>query len=77
MLAAGCRPAAWLAVEVQIQAEGVPGRIEQHPDIVLRLEVRQPRPEREGIGDRRLQVIDGDVQVHHLPLPACPPRQAR
>jgi hypothetical protein len=55
---------------VAAQAERVPGGIEQHPDVVLRLRLGDPRTERHGVGDGRVEVVDLDVEVHHRPLPA-------
>ncbi|GAA3035728.1 hypothetical protein GCM10020229_53890 [Kitasatospora albolonga] len=65
----GVRPARWSAV-VAAEAEGVAGRVEQHPDVGLWLVVRQGGAEGEGLGHRVLQVPHLEVEVHHRALRA-------
>src|SRR4029079_12038032 len=46
-----------------VEAERMPGRVEQHAHVVLRLELRQRRAELEGVVRRGGQVVDLDVEV--------------
>jgi hypothetical protein len=40
-------------------------RIEQHPDVVLRLMLGESRTHLERVGNRGLQVADLDIEMHH------------
>ena len=56
-----------LVVLVEVQAEGVTGRVEHHPHVVLGLELGELGADRHRMGDRLLEVVDLDVEVHrHL-----------
>ena len=53
---------------VAAETEGMAGRVEEHPDIVLRL-VRSDRgSECDCLGDRQVKVADLEVEVHHRAL---------
>src|SRR6185436_18571692 len=45
------------------QAEGMSGRVEEHPDALLRLHRRERRPGLDGVLGGLVEVIDEDVQV--------------
>ena len=54
----------------------MPGRIQVHPHIVLRLKLRQRRPGLHRLGPGHIQIVNLDVQVHgYLRIPR--PRQLR
>jgi hypothetical protein len=53
---------------VAAQAERVPGRIQEDPDIVPRLEAGDPSAKGHGVGDGSVEVLDLDVEVHHRAL---------
>ena len=57
-----------LAAIVSAEAEGVAGRVEEHPDIVLRLFRSDRGSEGHCLGDRGVQVSDLEVEVHHRAL---------
>lgn len=44
------------------------GRVEEHPDIVLRLVISERHSEFNCPGDRRVEVSDLHVKVHHRAL---------
>ena len=44
------------------------GGVDHHPDPGLRLVLGQPCPGRDGVGDRRVEVVDLDLEVDHLVL---------
>jgi hypothetical protein len=46
----------------------VTGRVEEHPDIVLRLANSDRGSECDCVGDRRVEVSDLKVEVHHRAL---------
>lgn len=50
------------------ETQRVSRRIEQHPDIVLRLESGARRPRRDRIRLGLIKVIDPDVEMQHLLL---------
>src|SRR4051794_25425278 len=50
------------------QAERMAGRVEQHPDVVLRLRLGQRGAQGDRVLDRRVEVADLEVEVHHRPL---------
>src|SRR5690606_32222448 len=45
------------------EAEGVSGRIEAHPDVLLRLDGRELRAARERPADGALEIVDEDIEV--------------
>lgn len=59
------------------QAEGVPGGIEAHPHVVLRLVLGDDGPRCHGAGAGRVEVVDLDVEVRHHQLLARPSRPRR
>src|SRR4051794_29155602 len=59
------------------EAEGVPRRIEHDPYVGLRLVFRSPRSELDGVGNTCVQIVDGDVEVHHHLLLTCRRRPHR
>src|SRR5690606_17579633 len=52
------------------EAEGVSGRIEAHPDVLLRLDGRELRAARERPADGALEIVDEDIEVLGDVLPA-------
>jgi hypothetical protein len=52
-------------VGVEVQAERVADGIEQHPDVVLRLEAGHRGAELDRVGHGRGQVVHRDIEVHH------------
>src|SRR4029077_15429352 len=51
------------------QAERMPGGIEHHPNTLPRLMVRDGLAPFERPGDSVVEIVDGDVEVHHHLLP--------
>lgn len=47
------------------EAERVPGRVEVDPHVLLRLELGQHSPRRDGVRTTDLEIVHLDVQVHH------------
>ena len=52
----------------------MPRRVEQHPDMLLRLMPGHGGAEGNRLGDRGLEVTDLEVEMHHR---ALPPRRGR
>jgi len=48
----------------------VAGRVEQDPDVLLRLELGQSRTGVDRVRDGRVQVDDSEIEVHRHLLPA-------
>src|SRR5262245_43365935 len=53
---------------VAAETERVAGRVEQNPDVVLRLVRGDRRAESYRVLDRRLEVTDLEVEMHHRTL---------
>src|ERR1700736_3157972 len=53
---------------VAAEAEGMAGRVEDHPDIVLRLVRSDRSSECDSLGDRRVEVSDLEIEMHHRAL---------
>ncbi len=46
----------------------MPDWVEEHPDVLLRLVASHGRSEGERVGDRRIQIANLEVEVHHRTL---------
>ena len=57
-----------LSAVVPNQTERVARRVEEHPDVVLRLIGSERGAQRDRLGDRILEVTDLEVEVHHRAL---------
>ena len=64
-------------VFVQVEAERVARRVEEHAHVFLRLKRGQRRAAVDGVGDGGGHIVDRDVDVHHHPLPALGGRPDR
>lgn len=56
------------SVRFDAEAEGVSGWVKEHTDVLLRLSSSQRGAQRDRIGDRRVEVTDLKIEVHHRAL---------
>src|SRR6478736_5438683 len=64
-------------LRVQVEAERMAGRVEQHPHVVLRLVPRHLGAEVDRVGDGGAEVVHLEVEVHHHLLGAVGGRPDR